>query len=144
MSDKKWEKELDEMLSKATREAKLRPWQKRISPNIIPAFPTGIKTPYGWSLIRAFQIGEWQDKIYNQVQHNSWSDAKDNAEGILQIENELYEKYKIDTRRASFFMQEIINAIDKKDIRTSQELISEHDNEILSALQVAKAVSICR
>jgi len=106
----------------------------------LPPFPkvSEERTRYGFCLRQAFTIGEWQDKAFRNAKDGNWYLARENVEGIIKIEEYLRENCGVDTRRPIFYAQRILEAIDKKDWRSVEETISQHDTEILASLETAK------
>jgi len=106
----------------------------------LPPFPKipEQRTHYGWCLRQAFTIGEWADKIYRFAREGVWFEAAEVARRLVHVEEELQRTCGVDTRRARHYIEKLREAIERKDWHKVDELISEHDTEILAALETAK------
>ena len=111
----------------------------------LPPFPDVQKgrTKFGSCLRMGFTIGEWQDKLYHHAKLGEWFPARENANGILRTEDQIGLHCGVDVRRAKHYMNKILDAIERKDSRSVEDLISEHDTEILSAIETAKKKCSC-
>jgi len=115
---------------------------KQFSSTELPPFPDvqRERTHYGSCLRQAFTIGEYQDKIYRFAIEDAWFDAGEAARKLMHTEEEIQRTCGVNTIRARHYLSIIILAIQMKDKRKVDELISEHDTEILAALETAKYV----
>jgi len=116
---------------------------KQLSGPELPPFPKvqEQRTRYGWCLREAFGVGEWQDKIYRFAREGVWFEAAEIARRLVHVEEELQRTCGVDTRRARYYLEKLREAIERKDWHKVDELISEHDTEILAALETAKYVT---
>ena len=106
----------------------------------LPPFPEVHKkrTDYGYCLKTAFATGEWQNKVYWAAQIGDWLSAIGNARGIILFEKELQRLCGVDTTRAQYYAQKLVEAAEKRSFRLVDHAISEHDTEIVVALQTAE------
>ena len=106
----------------------------------LPPFPEVHKkrTDYGYCLSMALGIGEWQNKVYWAAQIGDWLSAIGNARGVVIFEKELQMFCGVDTTRAQYYAQKLVEAAEKRSFRLVDHAISEHDPEIVAALETAE------
>jgi len=106
----------------------------------LPPFPDVFKlrTHYGYCLRTAFSAGEYQDKVYRFAISDDWFNARESARRLMHIEEELERVCGVDTTRPRHYLKRLMEAIERKDKRAVEELVGEHDTEILAALEIAK------
>jgi len=97
-----------------------------------------IKNWFAVCLIRAFDVGETQQKLYDDI-HTKWRTmSKSEAEKIIVAEKDLEKYCNVDTDKSVGIMEKIIDGIEKeKSIGTLDRLIINHDTEIVDALKKA-------
>jgi hypothetical protein len=113
----------------------------------LPPYPEDafrLRTPYGMCLMFAFATGEGQDKIYRLAMSGDWALAQSEAERLKNIEEILEKHCGVDVRRPRFCLERIMDAIRRKDKDAVEDLIFEHDLEIVAALQISKPPSEVR
>ena len=97
-----------------------------------------IKNWFAVCLIRAFDVGETQQKLYDDI-HTKWrSMSKAEAEKIIVAEKDLEKYCNVDTDKSVEIMEKIIDGLEKeKDTEKLESLIVNHDTEIVDALKKA-------
>lgn len=91
-------------------------------------------------LIRAFDVGETQQKLYDSIHTKTGWGAKESAEKIIIAERDLKKYCNVDTDEAVGIMENIINEIEKENVATMDRLIINHDTEIVDVLMKAPRV----
>lgn len=99
----------------------------------------GYKSRFAVCLTRAFDVGETQQKLYDNIHTKRRWGAKGEAEKIIVAEKDLKEYCNVDTDDAVKIMENIIDGIEKeKSAGRLERLIINHDTEIVDALRKAK------
>ena len=100
-----------------------------------------IKNWFAVCLIRAFDVGETQQKLYDDI-HAKWHImSKSEADKIIVAEKDLKKYCNVDTDKAVEIMENIIDGMEKeRSIETMDRLIINHDTEIVDALKKAPRV----
>jgi hypothetical protein len=119
---------------------------RRFLGQALPPYPDvfRLRTPYGMCLRFAFAAGECQDKIYRLAMSGDWALAQSEAERLKDIEEMLEKNCGVDVRRSRFYLEKLMDAIRRKDKSAVEDLILEHDTEIVAALQISKPPSEVR
>lgn len=88
-------------------------------------------------LIRAFDVGETQQKLYDSVHTKTRWGAKESADKIIVAEKDLKKYCNVDTDDAVGIMENITDKIEEGNVATLDRLIVNHDSEIVDALKNA-------
>ena len=97
-----------------------------------------IKNWFAVCLIRAFDVGETQQKLYDSI-HTKWrTTSKSAADKIIVAEKDLEKYCNVDTDKSVEIMENIIAGLEKgENTEKLESLIVNHDTEIVDALKKA-------
>lgn len=85
-------------------------------------------------LIRAFDVGETQQKLYDGIHTKTRWGTKESAEKIIMAEKDLKKYCNVDTDEAIGIMENITDKIEEGNVATLERLIVNHDTEIVDVL----------
>ena len=90
-------------------------------------------------MTKAFEVGERQCKLYFLATKGFYDYAKEQAEKIVGLEEEIQKYCNTDTLKAREIMEKIIKELKKKkiDVDNIERMLRKHDTEILDAIRKA-------